>query len=136
MTSPIYLLDTNIFIAGMKKNPNVLARLAQIPPSQLRLSVIVLGELKFGAKKSQYQQKNLANLQRLTENIELVPINLVVIEKYATVRQNLESQGKKICSNDTWIASQALAINAIMVTDNMGEFQRVENLTIENWLNP
>jgi tRNA(fMet)-specific endonuclease VapC len=33
-----------------------------------------------------------------------------------------------------WIAAQAIALDATLVTDNVGEFSRVEGLTVENWL--
>ncbi len=49
-------------------------------------------------------------------------------------RALLERQGTPIGANDTWIAAQALAVNAVLVTDNEGEFSRVPGLTLENWL--
>jgi predicted nucleic acid-binding protein len=36
--------------------------------------------------------------------------------------------------NDYWIAAQALALRAVLVTDNVGEFSRVPGLRVENWL--
>jgi tRNA(fMet)-specific endonuclease VapC len=38
--------------------------------------------------------------------------------------------------NDLLIAAHALALNAILVTDNTQEFERVQGLVIENWLQP
>jgi tRNA(fMet)-specific endonuclease VapC len=46
----------------------------------------------------------------------------------------LERQGTPIGANDTWIAAQALAIDATLVTDNEREFVRVPGLSLENWL--
>jgi tRNA(fMet)-specific endonuclease VapC len=46
----------------------------------------------------------------------------------------LERQGTPIGANDTWIAAQALAIKATLVTDNEREFSRVPDLLLENWL--
>ncbi|WP_428542944.1 PIN domain-containing protein [Rhodopila sp.] len=53
---------------------------------------------------------------------------------YARVRALLERQGMPIGANDTWIAAQALAINATLVSDNEREFSRVPGLPLENWL--
>ena len=37
-------------------------------------------------------------------------------------------------ANDMLIAAHALASNLILVTDNVTEFQRVEDLVVQNWL--
>jgi predicted nucleic acid-binding protein len=50
------------------------------------------------------------------------------------VRALLEPQGTPIGANDTWIAAQALAIGATLVTNNTREFTRVPDLMLENWL--
>jgi tRNA(fMet)-specific endonuclease VapC len=39
-----------------------------------------------------------------------------------------------IGQNDLWIAAQARTAEAVLVTDNEGEFRRVEGLVVENWL--
>lgn len=48
---------------------------------------------------------------------------------YARLRAALERQGIPIGSNDTWIAAHALALGAVIVTDNVGEFARVPGLS-------
>ena len=53
---------------------------------------------------------------------------------YARIRAQLERQGQPIGANDLWIAAQALAADATLVTDNEGEFRRVPGLALENWL--
>jgi tRNA(fMet)-specific endonuclease VapC len=50
------------------------------------------------------------------------------------VRADLERQGQPIGANDLWIAAQALVVEAVLVTDNLREFQRVKGLKLENWL--
>jgi tRNA(fMet)-specific endonuclease VapC len=40
-----------------------------------------------------------------------------------------------IGQNDLLIAAHALALDVILVTDNVREFARVPNLKLENWLN-
>jgi len=47
---------------------------------------------------------------------------------------DLERQGKMIGANDLLIAAHALSIGAVMVTDNMGEFECIDGLKLENWL--
>ncbi len=130
----LYLLDSNILIASLKGHPKVRRHLEATPVSCLRLSAIVLGELTFGAEKSAHGERNRARLAELARRLELVGVDHDTIRSYATVRATLERQGKPIGANDTWIAAQALAIGATLVTDNEREFRRVPELTIENWL--
>lgn len=130
----LYLLDTNVLIAALKAHPKVQARLEALPLSAMRLSAIVLGELAYGAEKSAQGDRNRARLAALAQRLPFVGIDMDTARHYAQVRAHLERQGTPIGANDTWIAAQALAIGATLVTDNEGEFSRVPGLALENWL--
>ena len=134
MVNTLYLLDTNIVIAALKGHPEVRRRLETTPLVALRLSAIVAGELEFGAEKSAYGERNRARLAELRQRLPWVGIDADTTRHYARIRALLEKQGTPIGANDLWIAAQALAIGATLVTDNLGEFQRVNGLTVENWL--
>lgn len=129
-----YLLDTNIFIAGLRGHPGVRARLEGTPLSSLVLSPVVLGELEFGAEKSAYSARNRARLAELVERIPVAPVEAPTSRIYGRIRVELERQGTPIGANDLWIAAHALALGAVMITDNVGEFTRVAGLVVENWL--
>jgi len=109
-------------------------RLEDTPLGALRLSAIVLGELEFGAEKSAHGERNRARLEALARRLPLVGIDHDTTRRYAQIRALLERQGTPIGANDTWIAAQALAIDATLVTDNEREFSRVPGLKLENWL--
>lgn len=129
-----YLLDTNTVIAAMKGRPEVRERLEHIPLSSLILSPIVLGELEFGAEKSSDPERNHSRLAELAGRLPMAALDAASTRHYARVRAALESQGMPIGANDTWIAAHALALDAAVVTDNVGEFSRVPGLAVENWL--
>jgi tRNA(fMet)-specific endonuclease VapC len=131
-----YLLDTNILIAAMKGRERVRQKLETTRLSDLVLSPVVLGELELGVQKSQHREKNAARLARLVEGIELIPLDAEASRHYGIIRAELEHKGTPtpMGANDYWIAAQALALGAIAVTDNVGEFSRVAGLAIENWL--
>lgn len=130
----LYLLGTNILIAALKGQDAVKQRLETLPLDSIRLSTVVLGELEFGAEKSEYRERNRARLVSMAQQLQLVGIDAATSGQYGLVRAHLERQGTPIGANDTWIAAQALAIKAVLVTDNELEFSRVPNLQIENWL--
>lgn len=52
---------------------------------------------------------------------------------YAEIRSKLERDGTIIGPNDLLIASTVLFYNGILITNNTGEFRRIQNLLIENW---
>ena len=129
-----FLLDTNVFIAAMKGIPAVRDELARLAASDLIVSPIVLGELETGVRKSAFPESNARRLSRLLEFLELVPVDAAAARHYADIRARLESTGRSIGANDLWIAAQARALGATVVTDNLSEFQRVESLCVLNWL--
>jgi tRNA(fMet)-specific endonuclease VapC len=129
-----YLLDTNVFIAAMKGNAGVRGKLELTPAHFLALSPVVLGELQLGVEKSVHPEKNAQRLMEVVSQIELIPLDADVSRYYASIRADLEQRGTSIGANDYWIAAQALAIGAAVVTDNEAEFRRVPELRVDNWL--
>ena len=54
--------------------------------------------------------------------------------EYGNIRTNLESSENIIGPNDLFIAAHTKLLNAVLVTNNVKEFERVENLSLENWI--
>ena len=130
-----YLLDTNICIYIAKHHPPaVRERFIQHGADDLAMSVITLGELCWGAEKSQARDKALASIQRLQERIQVAHLTPQVGIHYGQIRAALESGGRPIGNNDLWIAAHARAEGWIVVTNNEREFRRVEGLQVENWV--
>ena len=134
MTAPRYLLDTNICIYIAKHNPPAVRQHFILHPREhLAMSVITLGELRHGAEKSQSRGKAVKVLSKLIEVIQILKIPVETGVCYGQIRAVLEKQGQIIGNNDLWIAAHALASGLILVTNNVREFSRVENLNIEDW---
>jgi tRNA(fMet)-specific endonuclease VapC len=96
-------------------------------------SVIVAGELRVWIQKN-----NSDRLERLIATtliaVPVLPLGPDVADIYGNIRVSLERAGKPIGANDLWIAAHALSLDAIMVTDNVREFERVPGLIVQNWL--
>lgn len=127
-----YLLDTNI-ISDIVRNPQGAVVDALVFADDAATSVIVAGELKVWVEKN-----NSARLERLIRTtlvaIPVLPLSPEVAETYGRIRVALERMGTQIGANDLWIAAHALALDAVMVTDNVREFERVPGLAVQNWL--
>ncbi len=132
-----YLLDTNICIYIAKHNPPaVRERFALHTASELAMSVITLGELRFGAEKSQHRELALAAVSQLESVILVAALPETAGEHYGQIRAALHSKGQIIGNNDLWLAAHAKAEGWIFVTNNEREFFRVAGLQIENWAVP
>jgi tRNA(fMet)-specific endonuclease VapC len=134
----IYPPDTNAFLAYLAGRSPALTERMQMAfvAAVLRLSVMVLAELTFGAEKIRAKlgdTKFTRRVEALRKQLELEPLGESFAEHYAAVRLHLESAGQKIGDCDTIIAAHALVLGAIMVTRNVGEFERVPGLKVEDW---
>ncbi len=132
-----YLLDTNI-LSDLIKNPQggVAKKIANLSPAEhdaLATSIIVAGELRYGETKRGSAQLT-ERVDRLLNSLDVLPLEADVDRHYGRLRVDLEKRGVTIGANDLWIAAHALEIDAVLVTDNVAEFERVTGLRIENWL--
>lgn len=129
-----YLLDTNICLYIAKHQPSVVREhFVQHGPDALVMSVITLGELCWGAEKSQSRDRAFATIQLLQERIQVAELTPQVGIHYGQIRSALESCGRPIGNHDLWIAAHARAEGWVLVTNNEREFQRVDGLQVENW---
>ncbi len=132
-----YLLDTNICIYIIEKNPpSVLEWFLLYEAGEVGLSMITVAELAYGVAKSSQVRQNSSALSKFLASFILLDFDFSATMKYGVIRSALEAKGTPIGPFDTMIASHALSLNCILVTNNEKEFQRVSGLKIENWVTP
>lgn len=130
----MYLLDSNTCIYIIKKQPpQVIDRFRKFQPQEIKLSVISVCELAFGAEKSGSIKNKLA-LEKFISPFAIEPFTQDCIWHYANLRHDLQSKGNVIGALDMLIAAHALALDATLVTNNTKEFERVPHLKVENWI--
>ncbi|WP_180136061.1 type II toxin-antitoxin system VapC family toxin [Acinetobacter sp. YH12070] len=131
-----YLLDTNICIYITKHQPEIVRQHFEkhLTDGNIFISVITLGELRFGAEKSQWKDKAFKVIDELTSIIPVIELDEHTAVHYAQIRKQLALQGQIIGNNDLWLAAHARSNNWVMVTNNEKEFLRVDELQVENWL--
>lgn len=131
------MLDTNILIYLIKnKPPSVAARINALDPSdELCMSFFTYAELLKGAERS---TRKGAVLRQLGDLVRQIPVRFsastALCEHYAQHFTRLRAAGTPIGANDLWIACHALADDCTLVTNNIGEFERVQGLGLENWV--
>ena len=127
----IYLLDTCICIALLKKSPSVIQRLREVGTHNCKISDITLAELYFGAFKSG-KEKHFNDVSEISKLFEKYPIQYT--RKYGEIRWGLEKKGLRIGDMDIFIAATAVEEDFILVTGNVKHFERIPDLRIENWM--
>lgn len=137
MAIKIYMLDTCICSFIQREQPvQVLQRLQQARTKRQRIviSAITYAEMRFGATSKKASPKHLALVDAFILRLDAVlPWDQAAIDEAAIIRRTLSDLGTPIGANDTAIAGHALAMNAVLVTNNLREFERVPNLALEDW---
>lgn len=128
------LLDTCVCIDFLRGTmPAVLKKLQEFEPHDIGIPSVVEAELYLGALKSARPSENKEKVNRFLFPFDKVFFDSKCAHEYAEIRSALESTGMTIGPNDLMIAAIARAHNASLVTNNLKEFKRVEQLKLECW---
>ena len=129
------MLDTDICIYIINRKPTeVLARFSNFEVGEIAVSSVTVGELMYGAMKSQKPLQNQNALEQFLLPLTIVPFDDNAAKVYGKVRADLEKSGQPIGALDTLIAAQALQLGLILVTNNTREFSRIPELVVETWV--
>lgn len=130
-----YLLDTNICIYLIKKRPpQALEHFSRHSPKEVAISIITIFELEYGVQKSQYQQRTRDAMVKFLSPLNVLNLDRSSIRESAAIRAQLETKGLPIGPYDLLIAGLARSQGITLVTNNTAEFERVEGLSLENWV--
>ena len=131
-----YLLDTSILSNLIEDPTSPLAeRVIELSGEEFCTSIIAACELRYGAAKKGSPSLT-KTVDRLLARIDILPLEPGADQHYGDIRASLERIGQPIGGNDLLIAAQSRALGLVLVTGNAGEFGRVPNLRVENWLEP
>lgn len=130
-----YLLDTNIVSLALRNNFKVTAEIAQLKSQRqiLSISCVTYFEVKRGlfAVKA---TKQLERFDNFCKDYQIIFLDdLAILEKAAEIHANLRLRGLPIQTEDILIAATAIVKGFILVSHD-SDLLRVEELTLENWL--
>lgn len=127
-----YMLDTNTVSHLIKKHPVVSRRILDVPMTSLCISSITEGELLFGLAKRPDAKRLHTAVKEFLLRVDALPWDSDTAACYGTVRANMERQGKTLGSLDLLIATHALNIGAVLVTNDRA-ISQVAGLHVEDW---
>jgi tRNA(fMet)-specific endonuclease VapC len=124
------IVDTNALSAICDGDPQIKPLVQKA--SHLALTVITLGEYRFGVLQSrrrlEYEEWLDSELHRFT----VLPVTNITSRFYAGLRSELKRGGTPIPSNDIWIAALSREHN-LPVLSRDGHFDRVPGLRRLTW---
>ncbi len=127
----MYLLDTNICIAILKRNENVLNHF-RLKYRECYISTLVLGELYKGVYCSTKVEENLFNLNQFLAQLPIIAFDEKSAFEFGKIQGELRKIGKPTGHLDALIAGVVRSRNDILVTDNTRHFQNLVNIQLEN----
>jgi tRNA(fMet)-specific endonuclease VapC len=146
-----YLLDTNHCFLLIARDLRLVAAAEERAGERLATSVIVAGELRYGAAVSEHSRENAAAVDDFLGRIDQLLILPATAQHYADLKARLivkygprERVRRRafdlaklgFTDNDLWIAASAIEHDAILVSDD-SDYRRmaeVINLEVETWL--
>ncbi len=128
-----YMLDTDMVIYTIKSRPEEIKKMFVAHHERTCVSAVTLMELVYGAEKSADPGRNLNQVEGLVARLEVVPYDGNAARHSGEIRAKLSKSGKLIDPYDLMIAGHARSLGCILVTNNTGEFARVDGLRLDNW---
>jgi tRNA(fMet)-specific endonuclease VapC len=125
-----FVLDTNIIIALIDGDLAVRERIARA--SEVFIPCPALGELYFGAYRSNHPEVHLTVIDDLARSYAILPIDGGTAKIFGKLQQSLREKGRPIPINDVWIAAIAQQWNSIVATRD-DHFTELAGMTVERW---
>ncbi len=128
------LIDTDILSLFLRGEPVVVSRFAGYLQAfnRLNISIITYYEILSGLRYRD-ANKQLERFLELIHNNNLLPLTVDACGIAAMLYADLRKQGNPIDDIDLLIAGIALENKLVIATRNVGHFNRVQGLTVEDW---
>jgi len=127
-----YMLDTNTVSHLLREHPVVVRQVMAAPMAALCVSVITEGELLFGLARRPDAKRLHRAVSEFLRCVDVLPWDSTVAKHYGFVRAEMERHGMILAPLDLLIATHALSIGAVLVTNDRA-FSQVTDLHVEDW---
>ncbi len=128
-----YLLDSNICIHLLRQRQEVVEAIERVGWHNCYISELTVVELYYGAECSGKPRKNRETVRSFVEDIEVIPFHCCISE-FCKQKARLRKLGTPIEDTDLYIGTTAVAMNCVLVTENVKHLSRIEHIKIENWI--
>jgi tRNA(fMet)-specific endonuclease VapC len=128
-----YLLDTSICVFFLRGKLDLDKTMKEKGRQNCYISEIAVLELRFGAENSDNPVKSHKAVDDFINGLSIIPI-YGCIKRYAKEKVRLRKMGKPMNDEfDLLIGVTSVENKLTLVTDNITDFENIENIKIENW---
>ena len=135
----LYVLDTDTFTLWLRGQPRICGRILAHDPAELCTSIVTIEEILSGwytqirrAKNDEQMARAYAALQQTLEIGSRIPI--LAFDRAAIGRfKELRKQSRRVGANDLKIAATVMEHDAVLVTRNQSDFEKIPGLAFEDW---
>lgn len=124
------LLDTSAAAALLRGDQAVGDKLET--SEDVYTSIVVIGELLYGARHSTNAAANLEQVAAFAAAIVALPADQQTADVYGRIKQELRAKGRPIPDNDLWIAATAIQYGLALMNRD-AHFDDVDELVSETW---
>lgn len=129
MSSSGILVDTNVASFFIDQSRDSGRYRALVRAREMHLSIISVGELRFGAVKDNWGDARRSRLESFVDDATVVYVCIEIAEVVANVMNSCRRKGRRLDWNDGWIAATAIFHQLPLVTHDR-DFQAVEGLEV------
>jgi tRNA(fMet)-specific endonuclease VapC len=128
-----FLLDTSTCIFFLRGKIQLDKIFKEVGVQNCYISEITVAELRFGAENSDDPIKSHKAVDLFLQGLTIIPI-FGSIRKYAQEKVRLRKMGKPLHDEfDLLIGVTAIVNGLTLVTDNLKDFEKLQDIKIENW---
>lgn len=125
-----FLLDSSVLVRVLRGDSLLADSVLNL--SQVFVVPTVVGELYYGAHKSENFARELAGVSHLLQNVISLTYSYQTGVEYAVIKDNLRRKGRPIPDADMWIAAAAKQYQMTLIHRDR-HFEEIEGLTAEMW---
>ena len=135
----LYVLDTDVLTLLQDGDPFVIRNVASHATDALAITVISVEEQLTGwytqVRRARRRDLLAGAYERLATNVQFLAGTTILPFPEPTILryENLKALKMNVGKKDLRIAAIVLDNNGVLVTRNLRDFQRIPNLTVENW---
>jgi tRNA(fMet)-specific endonuclease VapC len=125
-----YLVDSDIVADWLQGRSQAVQLLSSLEPQGLAISLITYGEIYEGVLYSRDPKASERIFRRFMRDVTILPVNKVVMKRFAYLRGQLRGAGSLIADFDLLIAATAIEYQLTLITRNIRHFDRVPGLSL------
>jgi tRNA(fMet)-specific endonuclease VapC len=125
-----YLVDSDWIADWLKGRTPAVRLLSRIASDGLAISLISYGELYEGIYYGHDRQRHEQAFRQFLRPVQVVPLNRVIMRRFAIIRGQLRKQGQIVTDPDLLIAATAIEHDLTLVSRNRRHFERIPDLAL------